>query len=100
MFGFQSKKESGAIIINGQHVASTKQCVHCGNHERIVMGSGKKRGWCVHCKGFLCGRTPCMQNCYPFEAQLEYQEARNAQKEELVRKLINKYPGIERIVFN
>ncbi len=97
MFGLRSKKESGALIINGSHVGSTQQCVHCGNHERIVPGSGKKRGYCLLCTGFLCGKELCMKNCIPFEARLEYTEALSQNRLDLVKKLTSRYPAINQV---
>lgn len=99
MFGRLNKEESGAIVVNGQHVASTRQCVHCGSHERIVSGSGKKRGFCVNCTGFLCGKAECMNNCIPFEARLEYQEAINSSRIDLITKLTSRYPAIKQLSF-
>ena len=95
MFGRVYRQESGAIIVDGQHIASTQQCVHCGNHERIIRGSGKKRGWCGLCNGFVCGRQHCMQHCVPFEARIEYEEAANQKRLDLMNKLITRYPSIK-----
>ncbi len=95
MFGFNNKTESGVIVVGGQHIASTRQCVHCGRHEVIRAGSGKKRGWCVKCTGFLCGRKPCLQNCVPYEARIEYEEAQNARKQEAINKLLTRYPALK-----
>lgn len=95
MLGFLNKKESGAIVLDGRHVGSTQQCVHCGNHSVVIPGSGKKRGWCRLCNGFLCGAIRCMSSCTPFEAQLDYQEAMNVRQLKLAEKLMRKYPNIK-----
>lgn len=97
MFGFFNKKEAGAIVIDGHHTASTSQCVHCGNHEIIRPGSGAKRGFCTLCHGFLCGRQICMDNCIPFEAKLEYQEALNVNKSKAINRLLSRYPNLNLI---
>lgn len=97
MFGSQYRRESGAIIIAGTHVASTQQCVHCGSHEMILRGSGKKRGLCTKCGGFVCGRPDCMMYCIPYEAQIEWQEATGMNQLKQIKKLLNKYPNIAQI---
>lgn len=93
MFGYKNKQESGAVVLNGHHSYSTSQCVHCGAHENIIPGSGKKRGFCPHCQGFLCGRKKCF-TCIPFEAKLEYQEALFFKNLNLIKQLTSKYPMI------
>lgn len=99
MFGRPNRNESGAIVVNGQHVGSTLQCVHCGNHEIIIPGSGRKRGMCQNCGGFLCGRKPCMVVCVPHEARIEYEEALNQERHDLIKRLVSRYPGIKDITF-
>lgn len=95
MFGHRYHRESGAVVVSGQHVASTQQCVHCGKHEMILQGSGKKRGWCMSCGGFVCGRQVCMAFCIPYEAKLEYQEAQAQGKLMIIQKLVSRYPQIQ-----
>ena len=90
-------KVNGAVVVDGKHVFDTIQCGHCGSHEEIVPGSGKKRGFCPKCKKFVCGKPQCMQTCIPFEASLDYYEAKNFKNEKVVKKLISKYPEIGRI---
>lgn len=68
------RHESGAVVVAGQHVASTLRCCHCGTHWIAVKGSGTKRGWCVDCKAVTCGASKCNAACIPFEALLEIQE--------------------------
>ena len=62
----------GAILIDGQEVAHTLQCVHCGSHFISRKGSGKIRGWCTRCNGPVCG--PSCAVCTPFEKKLEMME--------------------------
>lgn len=71
MFGLKNGK--GAIVQNGEHIADTAQCVHCGAHWVPKKGSGIQRGWCMSCNGVCCGKKECME-CVPFEAQLEIAE--------------------------
>jgi hypothetical protein len=66
-------KASGAFIVDGQEVASTLQCCHCGRHFVSIKGSGKKRGFCLHCNKVTCGNSKC-DICIPFEKQLEMME--------------------------
>jgi len=67
------RKPNGYIIIDGQEVAHTLQCCHCGIHFISIRGSGKIRGKCMRCSGVTCGAVPC-DVCVPFEAKLEYEE--------------------------
>lgn len=68
--GKRVNEEDGIIIVNGTTVATTKQCVHCGNHFAMVKGSGKVRGFCQKCHGITCGKIECC-TCIPFEKKLE-----------------------------
>lgn len=95
MFGYKNKKESGGIVVNGNHVGSTMQCVHCGRHCTVIAGSGKKRGWCRKCNGFVCGLSQCMNQCIPFESRVEYVEAVSEGNNEVINKLSTKYPQIK-----
>lgn len=52
----------------------TLQCVHCGGHHLIIPGSGRQRGWCTKCGGFLCGGKKCMAHCEHFMKAIERQE--------------------------
>ncbi len=65
--------------------AETRQCVHCQfnwsygdpHQEELYIGSPTRRGFCVRCQGWLCGRDCCIQqqirltgntsDCIPFE---------------------------------
>jgi hypothetical protein len=62
----------GGIIIEGQTVADTLQCVHCGAHWVPQKGSGKIRGFCKRCMGPVCG--PGCARCVPHEKWLEMVE--------------------------
>lgn len=48
---------------------ATRKCVHCGLHVLCEKGSGKVRGWCDRCNGFVCG--PACFECVPEEQMLE-----------------------------
>ena len=69
-----------AIMVDPGAATMTKewdtfQCVHCGNHNRIIPGSKRKRGWCTHCMGPICG--PKCSKCRPFEKWLEQVERKS-----------------------
>jgi len=64
------RKATSAIIIAGNHVADGLRCVHCGHVWIPVVGSGRKRGYCLKCNGVTCGGNEC-EACYPFEKRLE-----------------------------
>lgn len=67
-------RPSGAILLDGQHVADTVQCKHCGGHFVMRKGSGITRGWCTRCDGVVCG--PQCAACTPMEKRLDQAEAR------------------------
>lgn len=50
----------------------TIMCVHCGGHWIPTPGSGRVRGWCQNCHGFVCG--PGCAECVPVEQYLENME--------------------------
>lgn len=97
MFGKTNRKDSGAIVIDGQHVSSTLQCVHCGSHHMVRVGSKVRRGFCTRCNGFVCGQFSCMVACIPFEAKIEYEEAINANNEKQIRKILSRYPKLNTV---
>lgn len=66
------RKPSGAILVDGQQVADTVQCVHCGGHFVMRKGSGRVRGWCATCTGMICG--PRCAQCVPLEQRLDRAE--------------------------
>jgi hypothetical protein len=70
------RKPSGHIIIDGNVVADTLQCVHCNSHWIPIKGSGIKRGYCTHCNGVTCGSESCMQ-CMDFRKKLDLYEKGN-----------------------
>jgi hypothetical protein len=51
----------------------TFRCVHCGGAFAIEPGSGKIRGFCTNCNGYVCG--PGCKDCVPMEQLLENLEA-------------------------
>lgn len=70
-----SKHESGYACISDpgsdrplQEVA-THQCAHCGGVWHAEPGSGKTRGFCMRCNGFICG--PGCAECVPQELLVE-----------------------------
>lgn len=50
-------------------------CCHCQRIVEVVPGSGKLRGWCIHCSRPHCGGPRCWV-CIPWEAQIEAMEGR------------------------
>ena len=48
------------------------QCVHCGLHFPVRIGSGKTRGFCTLCNGPVCGQA-CAE-CVPLEQWIENRE--------------------------
>lgn len=66
-------KADGYIFVDGQEVAETKQCPHCGAHFQIVRGSGRKRPFCMRCMSPTCLRPQC-RACVPFEKKLRIME--------------------------
>lgn len=68
------RRPSGFILVDGQTVADTVQCVHCNAHFIMVKGSGVTRGWCQNCHGMICG--PKCATCTPFEQRLDHAEKR------------------------
>jgi len=51
----------------------TLQCVHCGKHWFVEVGSGRERGWCGRCMGVTCGEKPCLV-CIPLMKAIEESE--------------------------
>lgn len=45
-------------------------CGHCDAEFHIVPGSGRKRGFCRHCGGVVCGAPDCMTHCTPLEERI------------------------------
>mgnify|MGYP001581023598 CR=1 FL=1 len=70
-------RPAGAIIVDGHQVADTMQCCHCGEHFVMVRGSGRRRGFCLKCKGVTCGKDTCCA-CRPIEQRLEERERRGS----------------------
>lgn len=73
------RKPAGHTITTGPFGevvhADTLQCCHCSGHFEVIVGSGKERGWCSRCSGYVCGEPLCMAACVPFEKKLENIEA-------------------------
>lgn len=69
------QREHGYLLnADGNEIASTHQCCHCGMHFEIVKGSGVQRGVCLKCMGVVCGKRECVAGCVPIERQLELME--------------------------
>ena len=68
-------REHGAFISDGQQVASTLMCPHCGAHFESRPGSGKMRAYCLKCSAVTCGKPEC-NTCIPLEARLDHMEGR------------------------
>jgi hypothetical protein len=68
------RKPSGFLLVDGQVVADTVQCPHCGTHFTMVRGSGTRRGFCTKCMGVTCGRLTCNTDCIPKEKRLDLRE--------------------------
>ena len=64
------RKPSGHILMDGQEIAQTIQCCHCGGHFVSIKGSGKVRGFCMCCHKITCGDPKC-NPCVPFEKKLD-----------------------------
>ena len=62
----------GAPDIEGE----TFLCPHCQRIEVIQPGSGKVRGFCMHCMKPTCGRQECLV-CDPFQKKHERAQARD-----------------------
>jgi hypothetical protein len=67
---FSGSTYSGTILLDGQEVCQTLQCVHCGGHFPNLKLPGKERGWCMNCHGPVCPNPVC-DACVPFEQWLE-----------------------------
>lgn len=70
-------KQSGEWTWEGWHGelerGATVQCAHCQFSWRLEKGSGRLRGWCFNCNGFVCG--PACAECVPLGRRLENVEA-------------------------
>lgn len=73
------KKPSGVILMDDKEVAHTLQCCHCTAHFISIRGSGKRRGYCTHCKKVTCGHPKC-DRCIPYEEKLEIAEGKDLKK--------------------
>ena len=67
------RKPAGHIIVEGNVIADTLQCVHCGKHWIPIKGSGITRGYCMKCNGVTCGSKGC-HNCMSKEQRLDLYE--------------------------
>jgi hypothetical protein len=77
------KKQGGAWIVDGRHVADTLQCVHCTGHFVRRPGGGRQFSYCMNCKGFVCDNPDCQGACVPEEMRLEEMEFNRTRNETL-----------------
>ena len=63
------RKSHGVVLIDGKEMAATLQCRHCAGH--FVHRKWRGDYICLKCGGVVCGRKACVEQCYPFEKQLE-----------------------------
>lgn len=75
---YSTLKPDGFVETTGLYGELTRGetvcCVHCRHHWIVEPGSGKRRGWCMPCGGYTCGRVEC-DACVPYEQRLENIEA-------------------------
>jgi hypothetical protein len=64
---------TGLIFVDGREVADTLTCVHCDYTWIRIIGSKRKRGWCMSCGGVTCGSREC-STCTPFEKKMDQYE--------------------------
>lgn len=64
------RKPSGHMLVDGQEVAVTRQCCHCGRHFVSIRGSGHIRGFCRNCMKVTCGLPKC-DHCRPYRARFD-----------------------------
>lgn len=70
-------RRSGVVVSRpydgGAEVQSdTAQCQHCSYTWQHTPGSGKRRGWCLRCHGFVCGRPCCeARGCVSKEEEMD-----------------------------
>lgn len=58
------RKPDGYIFVNGQEVATTHQCPHCGGHYWMRKGSGHQRHFCLKCMSACCDQAFCHPEHY------------------------------------
>lgn len=69
------RQPHGIVFVNGQEVATTLQCPHCGGHFVSRKGSGHRRTFCMKCMAVTCGSHAC-DPCQPFAAELQMNQGR------------------------
>lgn len=67
----QGYKPSGYTVTYDIHgnkrEGETRQCAHCQyTWNYYGRRTDQKRGFCLHCRGLLCGKPMCMKNCAPY----------------------------------
>ena len=84
------KKQGGAWIVDGRHVADTLYCVHCTGHFVRRPGGKRKFSYCIKCKGFVCDNPDCQGTCVPKEMRLQEIELKRTRNQTL--KVLNSFP--------
>lgn len=66
--------EAGAADGYSKRSGECRMCAHCNFNWEYQPGSGIKRGFCVKCDGWLCGRPECdlLQKALLQQFNLEY----------------------------
>ena len=97
-----SRRPAGFILVTdidtGKRIfeGEVRQCIHCQYTWRHVPGSGVRRGWCMRCNGFTCGRARC-DTCYHKEKQIEDMEAVGRRNRAAINALVRQQALRERI---
>lgn len=58
------RKPHGIVFVNGQEVATTLMCPHCGAHFVSRRGSGHRRSFCLKCMDPCCDKPGCNPNTF------------------------------------
>ena len=72
-----ARDPGGSLIIVGEGGTSerdTQQCVHCGKSWVVELGSGRRRNFCPHHMGPLCGAESC-DYCQRKEPGMQFETA-------------------------
>lgn len=70
-----ARNPHGHVLLFGPGKVTVREadmlhCPHCDGWWEVVPGSGRTRGWCVHCGRAHCGGPQCW-TCRPFELVLD-----------------------------
>lgn len=65
------RNPAGGIIVDGQQVADTARCCHCGAHWVMVRDDESTLPhYCRNCDDTVCDKPSC-RNCVPAEKRLD-----------------------------